>query len=202
MQDTNQRSIIVSAPGPGSTGGVVLAASSAFCEYTGFGEEEAIGLSLQDLQPSNIAGSLSEALQAQQSGSGYTIHDVPLRLRSGAEERATIRASPLYCVESGALQGFSLLILATTRLNAAAEAAYGGVAMPAASVEGYLPPRARPSAFPAAPHALGGRAPPSPPARLSLARAAERRHAAARAFAGCATSRRRCCGCCRFAATT
>ena len=132
--DTSCRApaLVVSAPG-----GLVLAANAAFCQHTGYADSAIVGMPLQQLQPMTVSGSLISALQAQQAGSGFSMHEVPLRLHSGAEERATIRASPLYCVETGTMQGFSLLILASSSMKPG-EAAneYLSPAMPAASVEG------------------------------------------------------------------
>ena len=105
--------LVVSAPV-----GLVLAANGAFCAHTGYVENDILGRPLHTLQPMRMSGSLIAALQAQQAGSGFSVHEVPLRLRNGAEERATIRASPLYCIETGALQGFSLLVLASSRERA------------------------------------------------------------------------------------
>ena len=124
--------LVVSAPV-----GLVLAANGAFCAHTGYVENDILGRPLHTLQPMRMSGSLIAALQAQQAGSGFSVHEVPLRLRNGAEERATIRASPLYCIETGALQGFSLLVLASSPIKSGdAAVEYASPAMPAASVEG------------------------------------------------------------------
>jgi len=61
--------------------------------------------------------------------------------KTGAQECATIRASPLYCIESGALQGFSLLLCAFSQVagnDSRGDSAmpYVSPIMPAASVEG------------------------------------------------------------------
>ena len=88
--------LVVSVPA-----GHVLAANGPFCQHSGYAEAELLGKPLRSLQPATVAGSLVAALQAQQAGSGFSVHEVPLRLASGEEERATIRASPLYCIESG-----------------------------------------------------------------------------------------------------
>ena len=69
------------------------------------------------------------------------MHEAPLLRKSGLVERATIRASPLYCVETGALQGFSLLLCAFMPVgqNEVLDDSgmpYASPAIPAASVEG------------------------------------------------------------------
>jgi len=123
--------LVVSAPG-----GLVLAANAAFCSHSSYTEAELIGQPLRLLQPPTVTGSLIGALQAQQAGSGFSVHEVPLRLKGGWEERATIRASPLYCIETGALQGFSLLLCGFTPMGGEAGVAYASPILPAASVEG------------------------------------------------------------------
>ena len=126
--------LVVSAPG-----GLVLAANAHFCEHSGYSEAELLGQPLRSLQPATAAGCLVSALEAQQAGCGFSVHEVPLLRKNGMEERATIRASPLYCVESGALQGFSLLMCAYVPANmtgAHSGSSYASPAMPAASVEG------------------------------------------------------------------
>lgn len=128
--------IVVGAPN-----GWIAAVNQAFCAYAGYGEVELVGQPVRCLQPATVAGSLVAALQAQQAGSGFSVHEVPLRKSSGIEERATIRASPLYCIETGALQGFSLLLLASTpfpggRATNEDGQLYTSPTMPAASVEG------------------------------------------------------------------
>ena len=125
--------LVVSVPA-----GLVLAANDAFCEHTGYSEEQLIGQPLRVLQPPTVPTSLIAALQAQREGSGFSVHDVPLQLSSGEEQRATIRASPLYCETTGGVQGFSLLMIGYSAAKSGGDGtdAYVSPTMPAASVEG------------------------------------------------------------------
>ena len=123
--------LVVSVPA-----GLVLAANDAFCEHTGYSEEQLLGQPLRVLQPPTVSSSLVAALQAQREGSGFSVHDVPLQLSSGEQQRATIRASPLYCTETGGVQGFSLLMIAHSSALASdgTGGSYTSPTMPAASV--------------------------------------------------------------------
>ena len=103
---TDEPALIVSVPGA-----LILAANSAFCQRTGFTDEQLQGQPLRHLQPPSASSSLIGALQQQQAGSGFAAHEsFQLRMEDGRIECATIRSSPLYCIESGALQGFSLML--------------------------------------------------------------------------------------------
>jgi len=128
--------LVVSSPAA-----LIIAANEAFCAHSGYSEAELLGQPLRHLQPLTVSGSLINALQAQQAGSGFSVHEVPLLCKSGAEERGTIRSSPLYCIDSGALQGFSLLLCAYVPVSGAEAPVdsvmpYASPVMPAASVEG------------------------------------------------------------------
>ena len=59
--------------------GLVLAANEAFCLLSGYKEEELLSMPLASLQPTTTAGSLIAALQAQQQGSGFSVHEVVRR---------------------------------------------------------------------------------------------------------------------------
>jgi len=117
MSDAGQSMFASEAPAfvVSSPAALIIAANDAFCAHSGYMEAELLGQPLRHLQPLTVSGSLIQALQAQQAGSGFSVHEVPLMRKGGTEERATIRASPLYCIESGALQGFSLLLCARAR---------------------------------------------------------------------------------------
>ena len=143
--DMNGRAQSLFAPGApalvvSSPAALIIAANEAFCDHIGYVEAELLGQPLRRLQPQTVSGSLINALQAQQAGSGFSVHEVHLLRKSGAEERATIRASPLYCIETGALLGFSLLLCAfaptITGPTTDSAVAYASPVMPAASVEG------------------------------------------------------------------
>ena len=118
--------------------GLLLAANDAFYKHSGWTEQELIGKPLSVLQPATVPSSLIAALQAQQAGSGFSVHEVPLKLASGQEERATIRASPLYDIANGGVQGFSLLLIGYSAIRAGetVPGPYESPTIPAASVEG------------------------------------------------------------------
>ena len=79
-----QPALVVSAPA-----GLVLATNGAFREHSGYADNDLIGQPLRSLQPATVAGSLISALQAQQAGSGFSVHEVPLRLRDGRSVTGT-----------------------------------------------------------------------------------------------------------------